>query len=57
MAEELEVKEITELNDVSFTDESLVLAYTESDGIGKTTFANAKAKCCVAGFKRDRVAS
>ena len=43
MADELEVKEITELNDVSFTDESLVLAYTESDGIGKTTFANAKA--------------
>jgi len=42
MAEELEVKEITELNDVSFTDESLVLAYTENDGIGKATFANAK---------------
>lgn len=43
MADELEVKEITELNDVPFTDESLVLAYTESDGIGKATFANAKA--------------
>ena len=43
MAEELEVKEITELNDVPFSDESLVLAYTESDGIGKTTFAKAKA--------------
>lgn len=42
MADELEVKEITELNDVSFTDESLVLAYTENDGIGKATFANAK---------------
>ena len=42
MADELEVKEITELNDVSFTDESLLLAYTESDGIGKATFANAK---------------
>ncbi len=42
MADELEVKEITELNDVSFTDESLVLAYTEGDGIGKATFANAK---------------
>lgn len=42
MTEELEVKEITELNDVSFTDESLVLAYTEGDGIGKATFANAK---------------
>ena len=42
MSEELEVKEITELNDVSFTDESLVLAYTENDGIGKATFANAK---------------
>lgn len=43
MSEELEVKEITELNDVSFTDESLVLAYTENEGIGKATFANAKA--------------
>ena len=28
MANELEVKEITELNDVSFTDKSLVLAYS-----------------------------
>lgn len=42
MANELEVKEITELNDVSFTDESLVLAYTENEGVGKTTFAKAK---------------
>nr|DAT58875.1 MAG TPA: hypothetical protein [Caudoviricetes sp.] len=42
MANELEVKEITELNDVSFTDESLVLAYTENEGVGKATFANAK---------------
>lgn len=42
MAEELEVKEITELNDVSFTDESLVLAYTEDEGVGKATFAEAK---------------
>lgn len=42
MAEELEVKEITELNDVSFTDESLVLAYTEDGGVGKATFAEAK---------------
>ncbi len=43
MSEELEVKEITELNEVSFTDESLVLAYTEDEGVGKATFANAKA--------------
>lgn len=42
MANELEVKEITELNDIPFTDESLVLAYTENEGIGRTTFANAK---------------
>ncbi len=42
MANELEVKEITELNDVSFTDESLVLAYTENEGVGKATFAQAK---------------
>ncbi len=42
MAEELEVKEITELNDVSFSDESLVLAYTEDEGVGKATFAKAK---------------
>lgn len=42
MANELEVKEITELNDVSFTDESLVLAYTENEGVGKATFAKAK---------------
>lgn len=39
---ELEVKEITELNDVSFTDETLILAYTENEGVGKTTFAKAK---------------
>lgn len=42
MANELEVKEITELNDVSFMDESLVLAYTENEGVGKATFAQAK---------------
>lgn len=42
MTEELEVKEITELNDISFTDESLVLAYTENEGVGKATFADAK---------------
>ncbi len=42
MAEELEVKEITELNTVTFTDESLVLAYTESEGVGKATFTEAK---------------
>lgn len=42
MANELEVKEITELNDLSFTDESLVLAYTENEGVGKATFAQAK---------------
>lgn len=42
MAEELEVKEITELNEVSFSDESLVLAYTEDEGVGKATFAKAK---------------
>lgn len=39
---ELEVKEITELNDVTFTDETLLLAYTEDEGVGKTTFAKAK---------------
>lgn len=39
---ELEVKEITELNDVSFTNDSLLLAYTEDEGVGKTTFAKAK---------------
>ncbi len=43
MAEELEVKEITELNGVSFTDSTLILAYTEDEGVGKTTFADAKA--------------
>ena len=43
MSEELEVKEITELNDVSFTDESLVLVYTEDEGVGKATFTKAKA--------------
>lgn len=42
MANELEVKEITELNDLSFNDESLVLAYTENEGVGKATFAQAK---------------
>ena len=42
MANELEVKEITELNDLSFNDESLVLAYTENEGVGKATFAKAK---------------
>lgn len=42
MANELEVKEITELNDVSFSDESLVLAYTENEGVGRATFAKAK---------------
>ena len=42
MAEELEVKEITELNGVSFTDSTLILAYTEDEGVGKTTFADAK---------------
>lgn len=43
MADELEVKEITELNGVSFTDSTLILAYTEDEGVGKTTFAEAKA--------------
>lgn len=43
MADELEVKEITELNGVSFTDSTLILAYTEDEGVGKTTFADAKA--------------
>lgn len=42
MANELEVKEISELNDLSFNDESLVLAYTENEGVGKATFAQAK---------------
>lgn len=42
MANELEVKEITELNDLSFNDESLVLAYTENEGVGKATFAQVK---------------
>lgn len=36
------VKEITELNDIEFTDESLILGYTDTDGVGKTTFAKAK---------------
>lgn len=42
MANELEVKEISELNDLSINDESLVLAYTENEGVGKATFAQAK---------------
>lgn len=42
MANELEVKEISELNDLSFNDESLLLAYTENEGVGKATFAQAK---------------
>ncbi len=42
MANELEVKEISELNDIPFNDESLVLAYTENEGVGKATFAKAK---------------
>lgn len=42
MSNELEVKEISELNDLSFNDESLVLAYTENEGVGKATFAQAK---------------
>lgn len=39
---ELEVKEITELNDVSITDDTLALAYTETEGVGKATFQNVK---------------
>ena len=42
MANELEVKEISELNDLSINDKSLVLAYTENEGVGKATFAQAK---------------
>lgn len=39
---ELEVKEISELNDVSITDDALALTYTEKDGVGKTSFQNIK---------------
>ena len=39
---DLAVKEITELNDIEFTDDALLLGYTDKDGVGKTTFANAK---------------
>ncbi len=39
---ELAVKEITELKGIEFTDDALLLAYTEKDGVGKTTFAEAK---------------
>lgn len=39
---ELAVKEITELKDVEFTDDALLLGYTENDGVGKTTFEKAK---------------
>lgn len=39
---DLAVKEITELKEVEFTDDALLLAYTENEGVGKTTFAKAK---------------
>lgn len=39
---ELEVKEISELNDVSITDDALALTYTEKDGVGKSSFQNIK---------------
>ena len=39
---ELEVKEISELNDVRITDDALTLTYTEKDGVGKTSFQNIK---------------
>lgn len=39
---ELEVREISELNDVSITDDALALTYTEKDGVGKTSFQNIK---------------
>lgn len=41
-ATELEVKEISELGDVEITDEALALAYNETDGVGKASFANIK---------------
>lgn len=41
-ATELEVKEITELNDVTITDDALALAYTDTDGVGKASFQNIK---------------
>ena len=42
MADNLTVKEISELNNVSINDNALVLAYTDADGVGKTTFKDAK---------------
>ncbi len=42
MANELEVKEITELDNITPTDEALVLVYNETEGVGKTSFQNAK---------------
>ena len=42
MADNLTVKEISELNNVSINDSALVLAYTDADGVGKTTFKDAK---------------
>lgn len=41
-ATELEVKEISELGDVTITDDALALAYNETDGVGKASFANIK---------------
>lgn len=42
MANELEVREITELDNITPTDEALVLIYNETEGVGKTSFQNAK---------------